>query len=177
MNGPWRPLIATAAAFLALGGLLAGLVTVAIMWGVISSALAGCLLVIAGNQIRVPVVADPLGCTQYVDGLAIVLGCIAAGALLGALAWLLHPRAGWLSRVVPIGAAAALLIGIYPLIVLASLADDGFVALGPIELGLGAVLLGWGLIAAAVLVAAWAKHRRAATRNPTGRDRPGHGAS
>jgi hypothetical protein len=153
VSRPPRWLLAVAAAWFALAGAVSGLLTVVGAWSVISAGLSGCVLMIEGLGVRFPVAPDPLGCTQRVDLLSMVLSGLASIVLLATLGWLAGSRRG--SRWVPLGAVAAVLAGIQPLILVVWFIDRGNVTGGPIELAVGIVPLAWSVVSAAVALAAW----------------------
>lgn len=148
-----RWLLMVAAAWFALAGLVSGILAVVGAWSAVSAGLNGCALSIEAITIRVPVAPDSLGCTQRVDLVSIVLSGLASIVLLATLSWLLgssKPR--W---AVPIGAAAAILVGVQPLLVVLWLIDRGNLTGGPIELAVGIVPLAWSVVSAAVALFAW----------------------
>ena len=153
MSRPPRRLLVLAAAWFALAGLASGLLTVAEAWTALSAGLNGCVLTIAGLGVRFPVASDALECTQRVDLVTIVLGGLASVALLLTLAWLAGGRRG--RRWVPVGAAASVLVGLQPLVLVAWLIDREYITSGPIELAVGIVPLAWSVVSAAVALIAW----------------------
>lgn len=153
MSRPPRWLLAVAAAWFALAGAVSGLMTVVSAWSAISAGLSGCVLTVERLGVRFPVSPDPLGCTQRVDLLSMVLSGLASIVLLATLGWLAGSR--WGRRWVPLGALAAVLVGIQPLILVLWFIDRGNVTAGPIELAVGIVPLVWSIVSAAVALTAW----------------------
>jgi hypothetical protein len=154
-GSPRRSMIVLAAAFFALTGLIAGLIAIATLWTTISAAVAGCSMVFGDDVLRLRAPADAAACTQRVDLIPIALGGLASGLLLATLAWLPGSRRRAPSRVVPLGAVAAVLAGVQALSTVLFLIDQGNLTAGPVEIGFGLLLLAWGVVSAAVALAAW----------------------
>ena len=152
MSRPPRWLLALAAAWFALAGIVSGIVALVEAWSAISAGLNGCVLMIADLGVRLPV-ANAGECSQRVDLVSILLGGLASLALLLTLAWLAGARRG--RRWVPVGAAASVLVGLQPLVLVAWLIDRGYVTGGPFELAVGLVPLVWSVVSAAVALIAW----------------------
>ena len=153
MRQPPRWAVALAATWYALAGAVSGLLAVSGTWSAISAGLNGCVLLIHGFGVRLPVAPDPFGCSQRVDLLTILLGGLTSVALLITLAWLTGRRRG--RRWVPLGAVASVLAGLQPLLLIAWLIDRGNLTGGPIELAVGLVPLVWSVVSAIVALAAW----------------------
>jgi hypothetical protein len=88
-----------------------------------------------------------------VDLVFIVVAGLASLLLLMTIAWLTGARR--VRNAVPLGAVAAVLVGLQPLFLVAWLIDREYVTGGPIELALGIVPLAWSVISAGVALAAW----------------------
>lgn len=157
MSRPPRWLLAVAAAWFALAGIVSGILALVEAWSAISAGLGGCVLMVQGLGVRFPVAPDPFGCTQSVDLLSIVLGGLTSILLLATLGWLAGSRRWRWS--VPFGAGAAVLVGIQPLILVLWFIDRGNLTGGPIELAVGIVPLAWSVVSAAVALAAWRASR------------------
>ena len=153
MRRPPRWLLALAAAWFALAGAASGILALTEAWTALSAGLNGCVLTIAGLGVRFPVASDALECSQRVDPVSILFGGLASIALLLTLAWLAGARRG--RRWVPVGAAASVLVGLQPLMLVAWLIDRGNLTGGPIELAVGIVPLVWSVVSAAVALIAW----------------------
>ena len=153
MRRPPRWLIVTAAVWFALAGFVSVTMALVGAWSAVSAGLNGCLLSIEGFGIRLPVAADPFGCTQRVDAVSIALSSLAGILLLVTLGWLAGSGRG--RRSVPFGSAAAVLVGVQPLLAVMWLIDRGNLTGGPIELAVGLVPLVWSVISATVALAAW----------------------
>ena len=164
-----RWLLGVAAAWFALAGSVSGILAFVEAWTAISAGVSGCALSIDGRTVRFPVADDPLGCTQRVDLVSIVVGGLTSILLLATLAAVgfaarafaeafarlirLAPRRG--RRWVPLGAVAAVLAGIQPLILVLWLIDRGNLTGGPIELAVGIVPLVWSVVAAVAALITW----------------------
>lgn len=155
-------MIALAVVYFALTGLILGLVAIATLWGTISAALGGCSMVFGAVVLRLAAPAGAVACTQQVDLILILLAGLASGLLLATLAWLQGPRESAWSRVVPLGAVAAILAGVQALSTVLFLIDRGNLTAGALEVGFGVVMLTWGVVSALVALTAW----RASTRTP-----------
>ena len=153
MRRPPRWLLALAAAWFALAGIVSVVMALVGTWSAVSAGLSGCMLSIEGVAVRFPVATDPLACTQRVDAVSIALSGVAGIVLLVTLGWLSGSGRGRWS--VPFGAAAAILVGIQPLLAVVWLIDRGNLTRGPIELAIGIVPLAWSVISAIVALAAW----------------------
>ena len=153
MSRPPRWLLALAAAWFALAGAASGLLALTEAWTALSAGLSGCVLTIGDLGVRLSVASDALECAQRVDLVSIVLGALASLALLLTLAWLAGARRG--RRWVPVGAAASVLVGLQPLLLVAWLIDRGNLTGGPIELAVGVVPLAWSVSSAVVALIAW----------------------
>ena len=150
-----RPLVIMAAAWFILAGSIGAVMAVLGAWTVVSAGMNGCVLLIGDRAVRFPVPADALGCTQRVDVLPIVLGALLSFALLATAGWLIRRRNGRLAGIVPLGAVAAILAGLQPLMTVVWLVEQGNLTAGPIELAIGFVPLIWALLSAAVALTAW----------------------
>ena len=148
-----RWLLGVAAAWFALAGSVSGILAFVEAWTAISAGVSGCALSIDGRTVRFPVADDPLGCTQRVDLVSIVVGGLTSILLLATLAWLVDSRRG--RRWVPLGAVAAVLAGIQPLILVLWLIDRGNLTGVPIELAVGIVPLVWSVVAAVAALITW----------------------
>ena len=153
MRGPPRWLRAMAGAWFAVAGIVSVLMALVGAWSAVTAGLNGCLLSIEGLGVRFPVAADSLGCTQRVDAVSITVSALAGIVLLSTLGWLAGSGRGRWS--VPFGAAAAVLVGIQPLLAVLWLVDRGNLTRGPVELAVGLVPLAWSVISATVALAAW----------------------
>jgi hypothetical protein len=141
------------AAWFALAGIVSGIAALIDASTAISAGLNGCVLMIEGIGTRLPVAPNALGCTQWVDVVSIVVAALASIMLLVTLAWLSGARGG--RNAVPLGAVAAVLVGLQPLFLVAWLIDREYVTGGLIEWAVGIVPLTWSVISAGVALAAW----------------------
>jgi hypothetical protein len=154
---PPRWLLVVAAAWFALAGTASGILALVEGWTAISSGLNGCVLMIEGIGTRFPVAPNALGCTQWVDVVSIAVAGLASIVLLVTLAWLTGARRG--RNAVPLGAGAAVLVGLQPLFLVAWLIDREYVTGGPIEWAVGIVPLAWSVISAGVALGDWRASR------------------
>lgn len=157
MKRPPRWLLAVAAAWFALAGIVSGILALVEGWTAISAGLNGCVLMIEGVGVRLPVAANALGCTQRVDLVFIVGAGLVSLVLLTSLAWLTGVRRA--RNAVPFGAVAAVLAGLQPLLLVVWLIEREYITGGPIELAVGVIPLAWSVISAVVAVAAWRASR------------------
>jgi hypothetical protein len=157
MRRPPRWLLVLAAAWFALAGIASGIAAIIEAWTGIAAGLNGCVLTTGGVGVRLPVAPDAFGCTQSVDPVSIVVAGLASIVLLMTLAWLTGARRG--RNAVPLGAVAAVLVGLQPLLLVAWLIEREYVTGGPIELAVGIVPLAWSVISAGVALAAWRASR------------------
>jgi hypothetical protein len=153
-------MLALAAVYFALTGLIAGLVAIATLWSTISAALGGCSMVFGDDVLRLRAPAGAVACTQRVDLIPIVLGGLASGLLLATFAWLQGSRDRARSRVVPLGAMAAVLAGVQALSTVLFLIDRGNLTAGPVEIAFAVLTLAWGVVSALIALAAWRASNR-----------------
>lgn len=162
MTQPRRAWMALATAYFALSGAIALLLTIGQAWGALSAGLAGCALFVGDAFLRLPVSADSLGCTQHLDLGSIVLGAVASVVLLATLAWLVGRRGTALTRLAPLGAVVAVLVGLLPAATVLWFVEFYRGSLGPVEIGVGLVPLAWSVSSALIVLAVWrAQQQRA----------------